>query len=422
MEKEFLENQLDDINEALEISGEESYTQDIITLYLKEISKYPVLTDEEVKKYCTDLKLYSKISNLISKRTINNHVEPVLDIDIVLASIKTEEEREYITNILSNYCNNYGRKESESDKVVMYYLQEYNKLYKSLSHIPTPEELTTYFSKPNKYNLFTDFTNTNKLESKDLMLKVSNYVKYMIAKNMMINCNLRLVIGVAKKYSTTDSMELLDRINEGNQGLITAVEKFKVDKGCKFSTYAMWWIKQKIKREITNNDKMIRIPINTNDKKNNYFSECYQLEQEYQRSLTQKEISEKLNIPLSEIKKYDRIKILSESTSLETPVGDKKDTLLLELIPNEFNTEDMAMQINLKEELEEALSCLTLREKEIIELRFGLKDGIAHTLEETGRKYNVTRERIRQLELSALTKLRNPRRSRKLKDFLEKNN
>ena len=121
-------------------------------------------------------------------------------------------------------------------------------------------------------------------------------------------------------------------------------------------------------------------------------------------------------------KKYDRIKILSESTSLETPVGDKKDTLLLELIPNEFNTEDMAMQINLKEELEEALSCLTLREKEIIELRFGLKDGIAHTLEETGRKYNVTRERIRQLELSALTKLRNPRRSRKLKDFLEKNN
>ena len=422
MEKEFLENQLDDINEALEISGEESYTQDIITLYLKEISKYPVLTDEEVKKYCTDLKLYSKISDLISKRTINNHVEPVLDIDIVLASIKTEEERKYITNILSDYCYNYGRKESESDKVVMYYLQEYNKLYKSLSHIPTPEELTTYFSKPNKYNLFTDFTNITKLESKDLMLKVSNYVKYMIAKNTMINCNLRLVIGVAKKYSTTDSMELLDRINEGNQGLITAVEKFKVDKGCKFSTYAMWWIKQKIKREITNNDKMIRIPINTNDKKNNYFSECYQLEQEYQRSLTQKEISEKLNIPLSEIKKYDRIKILSESTSLETPVGDKKDTLLLELIPNEFNTEDMAMQINLKEELEEALSCLTLREKEIIELRFGLKDGIAHTLEETGRKYNVTRERIRQLELSALTKLRNPRRSRKLKDFLEKNN
>lgn len=294
MEKEFLENQLDDINEALEISGEESYTQDIITLYLKEISKYPVLTDEEVKKYCTDLKLYSKISDLISKRTINNHVEPVLDIDIVLASIKTEEEREYITNILSNYCNNYGRKESESDKIVAYYLQEYNKLCKSLNRLPTPIELTEYFSKPNKYNLFTDFTNTNKLESKDLMLKVSNYVKYMIAKNMMINCNLRLVIGVAKKYSTTDSMELLDRINEGNQGLITAVEKFKVDKGCKFSTYAMWWIKQKIKREITNNDKMIRIPINTNDKKNNYFSECYQLEQEYQRSLTQKEISEKL--------------------------------------------------------------------------------------------------------------------------------
>ena len=418
MEKEFLENQLDDINEELEISGEESYTQDIITLYLKEISKYPVLTDEEVKKYCTDLKLYSKISDLISKRTINNHVEPVLDIDIVLASIKTEEERKYITNILSDYCYNYGRKESESDKVVMYYLQEYNKLYKSLSHIPTPEELTTYFSKPNKYNLFTDFTNITKLESKDLMLKVSNYVKYMIAKNTMINSNLRLVVGVAKKYNTTDSMELLDRINEGNKGLMTAVEKFDVDKGYKFSTYAMWWITQKITRGIVDTDKMIRIPVAADDKRRNYNKKRNKLEQESKRELTKKEISKKLNIPLEQVIDYRRIDYLSRNISIETPVGENKDTLLLELISNDIDIENDITKIMLQEEINKVLSYLTNREREVIELRFGLKDGIVHTLEEIGRQHNVTRERIRQIEVTALEKLRNPRRSRKLSGFL----
>ena len=418
MEKEFLENQLDDINEELEISGEESYTQDIITLYLKEISKYPVLTDEEVKKYCTDLKLYSKISDLISKRTINNHVESVLDIDIVLASIKTEEERKYITNILSDYCYNYGRKESESDKVVMYYLQEYNKLYKSLSHIPTPEELTTYFSKPNKYNLFTDFTNITKLESKDLMLKVSNYVKYMIAKNTMINSNLRLVVGVAKKYNTTDSMELLDRINEGNQGLIAAVEKFEIDKGYKFSTYAIWWIRQRIKRGIDNKDKIIRLPIAANDSRKKYEKQRLNLEQDQIKRLSDQEISKELNIPLEKVIYYHGLYNKTKSISLYTPIGEKEDTTLLELIPGNTDIENDTMKLMLQEEVKEALSCLTDREREVIESRFGLKDGTARTLEETGKKLGVTRERIRQIESKALGKLRNPRRSRKLREFL----
>lgn len=418
MEKEFLENQLDDINEELEISGEESYTQDIITLYLKEISKYPVLTDEEVKKYCTDLKLYSKISDLISKRTINNHVEPVLDIDIVLASIKTEEERKYITNILSDYCYNYGRKESESDKVVMYYLQEYNKLYKSLSHIPTPEELTSYFSKPNKYNLFTDFTNVTKLESNELILKVSNYVKYMIAKNTMINSNLRLVVGVAKKYNTTDSMELLDRINEGNQGLIAAVEKFEIDKGYKFSTYAIWWIRQRIKRGIDNKDKIIRLPIAANDSRKKYEKQRLNLEQDQIKRLSDQEISEGLNIPLEKVIYYHGLYNKTKSISLYTPVGEEKDTTLLELIPGNTDIENDTMKLMLQEALQEALSCLTDREREVIESRFGLKDGTARTLEETGKKLGVTRERIRQIESKALGKLRNPRRSRKLREFL----
>ena len=417
MEKEFLENQLDD-NKELENSSEEQYIQDIMKLYLEEIGKYPVLTDEELKKYGTDLKLYSKISNLISTRTINNHIEPILNIDIILASIKTEEERKYITNILSDYCYNYGRKESESDKVVMYYLQEYNKLYKSLSHIPTPEELTTYFSKPNKYNLFTDFTNITKLESKDLMLKVSNYVKYMIAKNTMINSNLRLVVGVAKKYNTTDSMELLDRINEGNQGLIAAVEKFEIDKGYKFSTYAIWWIRQRIKRGIDNKDKIIRLPIAANDSRKKYEKQRLNLEQDQIKRLSDQEISEGLNIPLEKVIYYHGLYNKTKSISLYTPVGEEKDTTLLELIPGNTDIENDTMKLMLQEEVKEALSCLTDREREVIESRFGLKDGTARTLEETGKKLGVTRERIRQIESKALGKLRNPRRSRKLREFL----
>lgn len=418
MKKEFLENHLDSTQE-LESSSEESYnTIDIVNVYLKEMGKYPVLTDEEVKKYGTDLKLYSKISDLISKKTINNHVESILNIDIVLASIKTEEERKYITSILSDYCYNYGRKESESDKVVMYYLQEYNKFYKSLGHIPTPEELTTYFSKPKKYNLFTDFTNTNKLESKDLMLKVSNYVKYMIAKNTMINCNLRLVVGVAKKYSTTDSLELLDRINEGNQGLITAVEKFDVDKGNKFSTYAMWWITQRITRGIADTDKMIRIPVAADDQRKRYEKQRRNLEQDRIKGLSDQEISEGLSIPMKKVIDYHRLNDLISPVSFETPIGEEKDTTLLELVPGNTNIENDTMKLMLQEEVKEALSCLTDREREVIESRFGLKDGIVHTLEETGRQYNVTRERIRQIEVTALNKLRNPRRSRKLREFL----
>ena len=300
----------------------------------------------------------------------------------------------------------------------MYYLQEYNKLYKSLSHIPTPEELTTYFSKPNKYNLFTDFTNITKLESKDLMLKVSNYVKYMIAKNTMINSNLRLVVGVAKKYNTTDSMELLDRINEGNQGLIAAVEKFEIDKGYKFSTYAIWWIRQRIKRGIDNKDKIIRLPIAANDSRKKYEKQRLNLEQDQIKRLSDQEISKELNIPLEKVIYYHGLYNKTKSISLYTPIGEKEDTTLLELIPGNTDIENDTMKLMLQEEVKEALSCLTDREREVIESRFGLKDGTARTLEETGKKLGVTRERIRQIESKALGKLRNPRRSRKLREFL----
>lgn len=395
---------------------------DLVRLYVQETKKYPLLTREEEQKYGKHLQLYPEIMDILSVAKINNNVETVLNLDKILASITIEEEREYITNILTSYYNNYGNQESKSDKIMMYYLQEYNKLCKTLHHIPTPEELTSYFSNQSKEKIFTNFTNTPRLESKDLILKVSNYVRYMIAKNTMINCNLRLVIGVAKKYNITDSMELLDRINEGNKGLMTAVEKFDVDKGYKFSTYAMWWITQKITRGIVDTDKMIRIPVAADDKRRNYNKKRNKLEQESKRELTEKEISKKLNIPLEQVIDYRRIDYLSRNISIETPVGENKDTLLLELISNDIDIENDITKIMLQEEINKVLSYLTNREREVIELRFGLKDGIVHTLEETGKQYNVTRERIRQIEATALKKLRNPRRSRKLKDFYEDNN
>ena len=423
MTKEFLEIQ--DNNEELESSSYELYNIDIIKLYLREISKFPLLTEEEEKKYGTDLKLYSKISDLISEKTINNHIEPILNIDIILASIKTEEERAYITNILGNYCHTYGRKESEGDKVITYYLQEYNKLCKSLHHIPTPLELTSYFSKPNKYNLFTDFTNVTKLESNELILKISNYVKYMIAKNTMINCNLRLVIGPAKKYSTTDSLELLDRISEGNKGLITAVEKFDVDEGCKFSTYAMWWIMQRITRGISDTDRFIRISVAEQEKQKKFERQYRKLEQTKQRGFSALEISKELNIPIEVVLEYYRRNNLKNIAFLEAPVptSEKRELPLLDFIPDDKKSTDKDIErLMLQEEIEEALSYLTDREREVIKLRFGFLDGRKYTLDEIGRQYKLTRERIRQIESLALKKLRSPRRSRKLRDFYEDNN
>ena len=170
---------------------------DLVRLYVQETKKYSLLTREEEQKYGKHLQLYPEIMDILSVAKINNNVETVLNLDKILASITIEEEREYITNILTSYYNNYGNQESKSDKIMMYYLQEYNKLCKTLHHIPTPEELTSYFSNQSKEKIFTNFTNTPRLESKDLILKVSNYVRYMIAKNTMINCNLRLVTRIA---------------------------------------------------------------------------------------------------------------------------------------------------------------------------------------------------------------------------------
>ena len=372
---------------------------DLVRLYVQETKKYPLLTREEEQKYGKHLQLYPEIMDILSVAKINNNVETVLNLDKILASITIEEEREYITNILTSYYNNYGNQESKSDKIMMYYLQEYNKLCKTLHHIPTPEELTSYFSNQSKEKIFTNFTNTPRLESKDLILKVSNYVRYMIAKNTMINCNLRLVTRIAEKYYQLipiKKMSFADFVSEGTKGLMKAVEKFDINKGYKFSTYAIWWIRQSIIRGFHNQDKTIRIPVNQQDEYNRYINKVSRLKQEYGRELTEEEI-------LENIDKIVKLPETSKVVSLDAPVipnqsveGDfDRELTLLDFIKNSTDTEKIVLSNLTKEQVRLALDSLSEFEREIIKLRFGFKDDNIKTLQEIGDMFGFTRERIR---------------------------
>ena len=252
-------------------------------------------------------------------------------------------------------------------------------------------------------------------EEQELSKRVADGDEY--AKNILAESNLRLVVSIAKRY-VGRGLLFLDLIQEGNIGLMKAVEKFDYDKGYKFSTYATWWIRQAITRALADQARTIRVPVHMVETINKMARIERQMTLELNREPTDQELSKKMGLSVEKIAEIR--KISQDPVSLETPIGEEDDSHLGDFLADErtMSPEEFATYEILKDELREVLDTLTVREKEVLELRFGLFDGSSHTLEEVGKQFKVTRERIRQIEAKALRKLRHPSRAKKLRDFL----
>lgn len=298
-------------------------------------------------------------------------------------------------------------------------VEELKKLESSDEEVVDPESLVDIFSTDDPVRMYLKEIGKVPLLSGEEEIALAKRMSEgdEEARKRMSEANLRLVVSIAKRY-VGRGMVFLDLIQEGNLGLIKAVEKFDYTKGYKFSTYATWWIRQAITRSIADQARTIRIPVHMVETINKVIRVSRHLLQELGHDPTPEEIAEEMGIPVEKVR--DILKIAQEPVSLETPIGEEEDSHLGDFIPDEDASEpaEAASFSLLREQLKHVLSSLTPREAKVLRLRFGIEDGRSRTLEEVGREFNVTRERIRQIEAKALRKLRHPSRSKKLRDFL----
>ena len=364
-----------------EIEGKTTNIKSVINELVEIGKKQGFLTYEVIAKKTSNLDLDANSLDELYNALNENNIE-----------IRSEDESDSDTNLLEDdpefnieHIVNESKDMSVNDNVRMY-LKEIGKI--SLLSLDEEQELSKRIASGDEE-----------------------------AKKILAESNLRLVVSIAKRY-VGRGLLFLDLIQEGNIGLMKAVDKFDYDKGFKFSTYATWWIRQAITRALADQARTIRVPVHMVETINKLARVERQMALDLNREPTDSELAKKMNLPLDKIVEIRRIS--QDPVSLETPIGEEDDSHLGDFLADErtMGPEEYTDYTMLKEELKEVLETLTKREEEVLELRFGLYDGTCHTLEEVGKKFGVTRERIRQIEAKALRKLRHPSRAKKLRDFL----
>ena len=407
-------------NKEKAINVDEGYAQDAgkDTSKLEEIANSIVDTAKLVGNEIT----YAEINAIISDMKLDKDaVEDLYDI-VESKNVNIIETREPTDIQLENDDvdddeilemeddDDFDEEEEEKKSGVIIKSSGEIEVSDSAKNIPTDDPVRMYFKEIGKVPLLTAE------EERDLAIRIEQGDEE--AKKKLCESNLRLVVSIARRYLNR-GLSFLDLIQEGNLGLIKAVEKFDYTKGYKFSTYATWWIRQAITRSIADQARTIRIPVHMVETINKLIRVSRQLLQEYGREPTSEEIAREMGISFEKVREIK--KISQDPVSLETPIGEEEDSHLGDFIPDEDipSPVDAAAYSMLQKQLREVLDTLSEREKKVLILRFGLDDGRPRTLEEVGREFNVTRERIRQIEAKALRKLRHPSRSKKLRDYLE---
>ncbi len=374
-----------------------------------------IFTKDVTKYYKEDSEDYDKIEKELAKEEID--IMPDED-----ESAEDDNAEPNLSDVEEVDISTYDQLPAslKVDDPVRMYLKEIGKI-----PLLTTEEETLYAeqvvegrtAKQKLEEIDADDNNTVTIEEYEALQDIVEVAEE--AKDKLVNANLRLVVSIAKKYLSR-GLQFLDLIQEGNMGLIKAVDKFDHKKGFKFSTYATWWIRQAITRAVADQARTIRIPVHMVETINKLVRIQRQLVQEFSREPTPEEVAERMDITVEKVQQIQRI--AQEPISLESPVGEEEDSSLGDFIsdPHALDPYEYTAKMKLREELDEVLATLTEREERVLRLRFGLIDGRQRTLEEVGKEFNVTRERIRQIEAKALRKLKHPSRSKRLKDFMIK--